>query len=81
MKRSLAVTAVALALTTSLVACGTEKAAVCDSVDNLKASVADVKDIDVTSESGLSRAPCVPRPTDRRFPPGLAAFRVRSTPH
>jgi len=54
MKPSLAAALTSLTLGTVLLACGSEEAAVCGSIDNLKASVSDTKDVDVTSEGGLS---------------------------
>ena len=53
MKPSIALTAATLVLA-SLVACGEDKPAVCGSVDSLKTSVNNVKNIDVTSSSGVS---------------------------
>ena len=54
LRRSVALTIATLILGASLVACGGDKPAVCDSVDNLKSSVDDVKDIDVTSSGAVS---------------------------
>jgi hypothetical protein len=52
--RSVALTIATLMLAASLAACGGDKPAVCGSVDNLKSSVDDVKDIDVTSSGAVS---------------------------
>ena len=52
MKPAIALATLLLAL--SLTACSEDKPAVCSSVDDLKTSVADVKDIDVTSSSALT---------------------------
>jgi ABC-type oligopeptide transport system substrate-binding subunit len=41
-------------LCASLAACSEDKPAVCDSVDSLKSSVDDLKDIDVTESGALS---------------------------
>ncbi len=46
--------AASLAISASLAACSEDPPAVCGSVDSLKASVADVKAIDVASSSALS---------------------------
>ena len=54
MKRSLAVAAATLVLTASLAACGNDKPAVCGSVDNLRTSVDDLKNVDVTSSGAVS---------------------------
>ena len=53
-KRSVALTIATLMLAASLAACGGDKPAVCGAVDNLKSSVDDVKDIDVTSSGAIS---------------------------
>jgi hypothetical protein len=45
---------VALLLGAALVGCSDDKPAVCSSVDNLKTSVDDVKNIDVTSSGAVS---------------------------
>lgn len=42
-----------LALATPLTGCGEDQPAVCSSVDDLEASVEDVRDIDVTSSGAL----------------------------
>ena len=52
MKPAIAATALLLAL--SLTACGEDTPPVCSSVDNLKASVADVKKVDVSSSGALA---------------------------
>ena len=57
MKRSLAVAAATLVLTASLAACGNDKPAVCGSVDNLRTSVDDLKNVDVTSSGAVSDLP------------------------
>jgi hypothetical protein len=54
MKSPIALTVVALVLGASLVGCGKDKPAVCGSVDDLKTSVANLKDIDITSSSAVS---------------------------
>jgi hypothetical protein len=54
MRSSLATTAAALAVTASLVSCGADTPAVCGSVSDLKTSVDNVTQIDVTSSSALS---------------------------
>ena len=54
MKPPITLTMAALVLSASLVGCGEDKPAVCGSVDNLKTSVNDLKDIDVTSSSAVS---------------------------
>ena len=46
--------AATLVISASLAACSEEPPAVCGSVDALKASVADLKQIDVASSTGLS---------------------------
>jgi hypothetical protein len=48
------VATVTLLLVATLVGCSDDKPAVCSSVDNLKTSVDDVKNIDVTSSSAAS---------------------------
>ena len=52
--RLLGVATVALLLGVTLVGCSDDKPAVCSSVDNLKTSVDDVKNIDVSSSSAAS---------------------------
>ena len=52
MKPALVLAMPTMLLTVSLVACGGDKPAVCDSVDNLKSSVQDVQDVDVTGPGG-----------------------------
>ena len=52
--RFVALTMVALLLGALLAACGGDDPAVCGSVDNLKSSVDDVKDIDVSSSGAVS---------------------------
>lgn len=54
MKPTAALAVPTLMLAVSLVACSEDKAAVCTSVDDLKSSVQKVKDVDVTSSTGLS---------------------------
>ena len=55
MKARLALTSVSLLLGASLVACGgNDKPAVCGSVDTLKGSIGDLKDISLTSSGALS---------------------------
>jgi len=55
MKPAIALTSVFLAVSVgSLAACSEDKPAVCTSVDDLKASVEDVKDIDVQDSSALT---------------------------
>lgn len=53
MKLAAAVTATLL-LGAALVGCSDDKPAVCDSVDNLKTSVEDVQNIDITASSAVS---------------------------
>ena len=53
-RRPVALTIATLMLCASLAACGGDKPAVCGSVDDLKSSVDDVKDIDVTSSGAVS---------------------------
>jgi len=56
MMKPVSLTAVSLLLGASLVACGggNDKPAVCDSVDTLKGSISDLKDIDITSSGAVS---------------------------
>jgi hypothetical protein len=55
MMKPLSLTVVSLLLGASLVACGgDDKPAVCDSVDTLKGSISDLKDIDITSSGAVS---------------------------
>ena len=56
MMKPLSLSAVSLLLGASLVACGggNDKPAVCDSVDTLKGSISDLKDIDITSSGAVS---------------------------
>ncbi len=55
MMKPLSLTVVSLLLGASLVACGgNDKPAVCDSVDTLKGSISDLKDIDITSSGAVS---------------------------
>jgi hypothetical protein len=56
MMKPLSLTAASLLLGASLVACGggNDKPAVCDSVDTLKGSIGDLKDIDITSSGAVS---------------------------
>lgn len=49
-----AVAMTTLLLGAALVGCSDDKPAVCDSVDTLKSSIEDVKNIDVTSSSAVS---------------------------
>ena len=54
MRRKLALTAATVVmLSASLVACGSDTPAVCASADQLKSSVDEVKDIDVTDTNGI----------------------------
>ncbi len=53
MKRSLALAAATLVLTTSFAACSNDQPAVCTSVDSLKSSVDDLKNVDVTSSGAV----------------------------
>ena len=54
-KTALILTLPTMLLAASLAACGgDDKPAVCGSVDDLKSSVQSVKDVDVTTSSGLS---------------------------
>jgi hypothetical protein len=53
--RALSLTVASLLLGASLVACGgNDKPAVCSSVDSLKGSITDLKDIDITSSGAVS---------------------------
>jgi hypothetical protein len=53
--KALALTLVSLLLGASLVACGgKDKPAVCSSVDTLKGSIGDLKNIDITSAGAVS---------------------------
>jgi len=53
--KALSLTLVSLLLGASLVACGgKDKPAVCSSVDTLKSSVTDLKNIDITSSGAVS---------------------------
>jgi len=54
MKARIVTAVVALALATTLAACGEDEPAVCSSVDTLRDSVEDLKNIDVTSSGALS---------------------------
>jgi len=56
MMKPLSLTVVSFLLGATLVACGggNDKAAVCDSVDTLKGSISDLKDIDITSSGAVS---------------------------
>jgi hypothetical protein len=54
MRNSLAITVASLAVTASLVSCGADTPAVCGSVSDLKTSVDNVTQIDVTSSGALS---------------------------
>ena len=54
MKRIALGAAVALLMSLSLAGCSEETPAVCTSVDDLRASVQSVRDVDVTSSGGLS---------------------------
>ena len=56
MMKPLSLTAVSFLLGASLVACGggNDKPAVCESVDTLKGSISDLKDIDITSSGAVS---------------------------
>ena len=53
MKRFLTVAAATLLLTASIAACSNDKPAVCTSVDSLKSSVDDLKNVDVTSSGAV----------------------------
>jgi hypothetical protein len=53
-RRSVALTIATLLLGASLAACGEDKPAVCGSADDLKASVDDVKDVDLSSSNAFS---------------------------
>jgi hypothetical protein len=54
MRLTIAPAVVALLLGAALVGCGADKPAVCSSVDNLKTSVDNVKNIDVTKSGAVS---------------------------
>jgi hypothetical protein len=56
MMKPLSLTVVSFVLGATLVACGggNDKPAVCDSVDTLKGSISDLKDIDITSAGAVS---------------------------
>ena len=54
MRALIAVPVIAVALATTLTACGAEEPAVCGSVKSLDASVKKVKEIDVTSSGAIS---------------------------
>jgi len=54
MKTSLALTTCALLLGVAVAACGSDEPAVCGSVDDLKASIEDLRSIDVTSGDTLA---------------------------
>jgi hypothetical protein len=56
-----------LVLLLPLAACGGDAAAVCTSVDDLKDSVADVKDIDVTASGGLAELETALRTVESDF--------------
>jgi hypothetical protein len=56
MMKPLSLTVVSFVLGATLVACGggNDKPAVCDSVDTLKGSISDLKDVDITSAGTVS---------------------------
>jgi hypothetical protein len=54
MKPAISLALPTLLLAASLAACGADEPAVCSSVDSLKSSAGDIKDVDVGSSSALS---------------------------